>query len=298
MRIVNVTQGTPEWHAFRLLGIGGSDAPVISGDSPYKTRRRLYLVKKQLEVEAEDDKEFIFAKGHKTEALVRQNFAELTGAEMAPLCGIHEQFDHVRTSLDGFDAAKYGVFEAKLVGRGVLEDAKEFGTIPRHHWVQIQHNMEVAGVDLGQWYGHNGSDNGMLIEVKRDVKFIRTQLEQEHEFWGMVKEGILPALDKRDDLIPNDLAILQELRDAKEFLDNAEANFNAVKAKLDLYGHPRVRGAGILAYKSSRQGSLDVKKIPGVKSLLDSYTERYVEKFRSAPSKESWTVTVDKKAGK
>jgi len=113
-----------------------------------------------------------------------------------------------------------------------------------------------------------------------------------------VKEGILPALDKRDDLIPNDLAILQELRDAKEFLDNAEANFNAVKAKLDLYGHPRVRGAGILAYKSSRQGSLDVKKIPGVKSLLDSYTERYVEKFRSAPSKESWTVTVDKKAGK
>lgn len=295
-RIVTVTQGTPEWHAFRLLGIGGSEAPALEGSCPYRTARDVAKIKLQMIEEDNGDKEFIFAKGHKTEGLIRREFAQQTGIEMAPLCLIHPTHDHIRASLDGFDGYKYGVLEAKLVGKGVLEDARDEGIIPRHHWVQIQHNMEVAGVDLAQWFGHNGSDNGILIEVKRDAKFIREQLAREHDFWALIKERVLPPLTKRDELEPLDLAVLQELRDAKEFLDNAEANYDAVKAKLDSYGHPLVRGAGVLARKGSRQGSIDVKKIPGIKTLLDGYTERYLEKFRGTPSKESWTVTIDRKA--
>jgi putative phage-type endonuclease len=298
MRIVEVTQGTQEWHDFRKLGIGGSDAPVIDGSSPYQTPRSLYLSKRGELVEDVDSNEFIFAKGHRTESLIRKNFTELTGIEMKPLCGIHEKYDHVRTSLDGFDSSKYGVLEAKLVGKAVLEDARDEGTIPRHHWVQIQHNMEVAGVDLAQWFGHNGSDNGILIEIKKDNNFIQEQLEREHEFWGMVTEGKLPPLAAADDLIPDDQTLLRELFDAKVFLDNAQDEFDKIKAKLDSYGHPRVKGQGILAYKSSRSGTLDVKKIPGIKTLLDSYTEKYMEKFRGAPSVPSWTVKIEKEKKK
>ena len=296
MKAVNLVQGTDEWHAFRKLGIGGSDAPVIEGSSRYHTPRKLFLIKRGELVEDTSASDFIFAKGHKTEALVRKNFAELTGAPMQPLCLIHPQFEHIRASLDGFDKNKFGVLEAKLVGKAVLEDARDEGTIPRHHMVQIQHNMEVAGVDVAQWYGHNGNDNGILIEIKRDAKFIREQLQREHDFWGMVTEGRLPPLTADDELVPQDLKILQDIYDAKIFLDNAQANFDSLKEMLDSYGHPLLRGGGILARKGSRSGSLDVKKIPGVKTLLDSYTDRYMEKFRSAPSKESWTITIDKKA--
>lgn len=294
MRVVNLEQGTPQWHEFRRAGIGGSDAPVVEGSSPYTTPRQLYLVKRG-EVEEEGGNEFIFAQGHKTEALVRKEFAALTGAEMLPLCLIHSEHDYMRASLDGFDGKKYGVLEAKLVGKAVLEDARDEGAIPRHHFVQLQHNMEVAGVDLGQWYGHDGKTNGILIEIKRDKKFIREQMQREADFWGMVQSGQLPPLTLRDIMIPEDLAILNELREAKEFLDNAQANFDAVKEKLDTYGHPRLRGAGIVANKVSRSGTLDVKKIPGVRSLLDSYTERYMEKFRGTASKPSWTISLEKK---
>lgn len=293
MKAVTLVQNSPEWLLWRNQGIGGSDAPVLEGSSPYSTPRKLYSIKRGELIEDQSGNEFIFAKGHRTEALIRRNFQDLTGAEMAPVCGIHDKFEHIRSSFDGLDLNKYGVLEAKLVGKAVLEDAKEDGTIPRHHWVQIQHNIEVAGVDLGQWYGHNGSDNGILIEIKRAPNFIREQLEREHEFWGMVREGKLPPLSADDELTPSDLKLLTQIYEAKILLDNAQEYFDSLKEQLDSYNHPRLRGAGIVAYKSSRQGSLDVKKIPGVKSLLDSYTEKYKEKFRSSPSKPSWTVKME-----
>lgn len=279
MRIVNVTQGTPEWHAFRLLGVGGSDAPALEGSCPYRTPLKLYLIKSQLEIESDEGKEYIFSKGHQTEAKIRRAFQNEINEEVLPLCGIHDTIDHVRTSLDGFEKNKYGVLEAKLVGKRVLEDARDEGIIPRHHWVQIQHNMEVAGVDVAQWYGHNGDNYGVRVPVKRDAKFIREQVEREHEFWGRVGSKNPPALTVGDELTPGDLTLLQEIYDAKVFLDNAQANYDLVKARLDEYGHPRLRGAGVVAFKSSRQGTLDVKKIPGVKTLLDGYTERYMEKL-------------------
>lgn len=292
MKLITLDQNSPEWLEWRNQGVGGSDAPVIEGSSPYSTPRKLAFIKWGQGVEDQSANEFIFAKGHRTEALIRKNFQDLTGADMAPVCGVHDQFDHVRASFDGLDS-KYGVLEAKLVGKSVLEEARDDGKIPRHHWVQLQHNMEVAGSDIGQWYGHNGSNNGILIEIKRDPKFIREQLEREHEFWSMVQEGKLPPLTPEDELTPADLTLLKDLFEAKVLLDNAETHFQSLKAQLDSYNHPKLRGAGIVAYKSSRQGSLDVKKIPGVKTLLDSYTEKYKEKFRSSPSAPSWTIKIE-----
>lgn len=298
MKLVEVIQGTPEWHSFRALGVGGSESATLDqpNSNPYSTPRKLALTKQGLYKEDISDKEFIFQKGHDTETIIRKNFSELTGSEMLPVCGIHDKFDHIRNSFDGLDTRKFGVLEGKLVGKAVLEEARDEGTIPRHHWVQIQHAMEVANVDLGQWYGHNGNNNGILIEIKRDQKFMTEHLQRIHDFWGLVKEGKLPPLSNEDELIPADLTLLAELYDAKVFLDNAQEQFDQLKAKLDSYGHPKLRGAGIVASKTSRQGNLDIKSIPGVKSLLESYTEKYIEKHRKPPSKPSWTVSMEKKA--
>jgi len=44
-RIERLKQNTPEWHRWRLEGIGASDAPVVMGDAPFRTRRFLWSVK-------------------------------------------------------------------------------------------------------------------------------------------------------------------------------------------------------------------------------------------------------------
>ena len=41
MQIVNLTQGSPEWHAHRRNHFNASDAPAMMGCSSYRTRSDL-----------------------------------------------------------------------------------------------------------------------------------------------------------------------------------------------------------------------------------------------------------------
>jgi putative phage-type endonuclease len=288
---VELQQGTPEWHAFRLEGLGGSDAPVVEGNSPYRTKLQLFREKRGLPSLAEEDnsKEFIFALGHKTEALIREQFFELTGVYMNPMCAIHEKYAHVRASLDGFDSKKYGVMEAKLVGQAVLSRAREEGKIPDHHFTQIQHQCEVTGADVGHWFGHDGKKNGILITVPADREYIARLLEKEHSFWEDVKAGQVPELSPKDYLVPEDDSLLRQLRDAKELAENAQAHYDSLKEKvISTYKHSRIAGAGIKLFQVERQGSVNYKSIPELKSL----SEEYLDQFRGKGST-SWTIRLE-----
>jgi putative phage-type endonuclease len=311
---VDLVQGSPEWHKWRKTGIGGSDAPVIEGTSPYKTPRTLMLEKLGTISEDEDGNDFIFAKGHKTETMIRKQFRELAGVEMVPFCAQHSKFDYIKASLDGFDS-KLGVLEAKLVGADVISLARKDGTIPKHHYTQIQHQLEVTGCDVAQWFGHDGKKAGVIVPVTYDKEFVKRLLDMEHGFWANLKAGTIPALTERDYLYPEDLKLLADLREMKELSENAALQFDELKKNLDSYGHNKVAGAGVKAFKVTKQGAVKWASIPEVaeaqakieKSMSEGLAEveriknnlkpEYVEKFRSAPSS-YWSVIMDKKGSK
>ena len=46
MKIIPFKQRTPEWYEWRRAGIGASDIPVLTGNSPYTSKRELFLQKK------------------------------------------------------------------------------------------------------------------------------------------------------------------------------------------------------------------------------------------------------------
>lgn len=297
--VVDVIQGTPEWHQFRMKGIGGSDSPVVEEISPYKTLRQLFFEKTGKPVESDEDaNEFIFARGHKVEGLIRKEFQALVRAEMSPVCMIHPKFDHVRASLDGFSSA-LGVLEAKLVGQETLGEARQ-GNLPEHHYSQMQHQFAVTGADVGRWFGHDGKKNGVLLEVRANPQYIDRLLEREHKFWDDVKTGRVPPLSERDYLEPEDTKLLKDLRDAKELAENAAAQYEAVKTHvINVYGgHPKISGAGVKLFKVARQGVLNVLKIPEVASAAEDakakLTPEYIESFRGQSS-ESWTIRINSK---
>jgi putative phage-type endonuclease len=296
--LVQHVQNSPEWHAWRKDGIGGSDAPVIEGVSPYRTPRQLFLEKSGREIDAEEDdsKEFIYAKGHKTEILIRAQFQERVGIEIVPVCFQHSQFDYLRASLDGYDS-KLGVLEAKLVGQEVLKTALEKGEIPKHHFIQMQHQFAVSGADVGNWFGHDGKKNGALIEIVADKEVIKRLQDKEHRFWSDLKDGKMPNLTDMDYLIPEDQKLLNELRDAKELAENAKTQFEALRERAVMtYKHPKIAGAGLKIFHSVKQGSLDLSAIPEIQSAIEtartSLTPEYIESFRKKGS-ESWTVRFD-----
>ena len=303
MKTVDLAQGTPEWLSWRNGGIGGSDAPVIAGSSPYRTPLQLFREKRGLESGAdEEDNEFIFSKGHRVEGRIRKGFAELTGVTMHPVCVEHRSIEFMRASLDGLDS-KLGVLEAKLVGKAVLEQARSrrrmkiFERIPLHHYTQIQHSLEVADHDGGHWFGHDGSELGALLEIPRDRKFIATLIDQEASFWEMVKRGEAPPLSARDYLIPENTALLAELRDAKVLAENAQIAFEQLRAKVaEMYQHPRIAGGGVKMYRTERKGSLNLLSVPEIEVAVakakKKLKEDYLETFRGKTSV-SWTVRID-----
>jgi putative phage-type endonuclease len=300
MKIVKIEQGSPEWLQWRLQGIGGSDAPVVFGNSPYRTPLQLFREKRGLPIASDqEDNEILFARGHQSEKIARAQFFDLTGVEMTPICVVHSQFEHIRTSLDGFDPKKYGVLEAKLVGQAVLAQAKKAGSIPEHHFTQLQHEMECADVDRGLWFGRDPKGNAAIVEVKRDKEYIKRLLTKEHGFWELVKSGVAPDLTKEDYLYPENDALLVELRDAKERAENSQQYFEDLKervvASFSALNHPKIAGGGVKLFQVSRQGSIDYLSIPEIKKVLEKLKPEYLEKFRKAGST-SWTVRLDKPA--
>lgn len=296
-QIVNIAQNTPEWLAWRRAGIGGSDAPVVLQESPYKTRRELFFEKRGHPMEIDESNEFIFAKGHRTEKLVRAEFQKLIGEESAPVCLERRDIPFLRVSLDGL-SSKRGVLEGKLVGADVLKTALEKAEIPRHHWIQIQHACMVSGADVANWYGHNGMDHGALIEVPADREFIKSLEGKEVMFWEDVTAGRVPALCDRDYLTPTDLTLLDELREAKILADNAKIYFEGLRQKVaEQYKHPKIMGAGVRMYRAERQGALALNDVPEIATAIENARSGldpvYVESFRKKPSS-SWTVTIEK----
>jgi len=298
--LIQLTQGTPEWNAWRLKGIGGSDAPVIDGTSPYRTLRELFFEKtgRSTRTEEDESKEFIFAKGHKTEILIRKQFQERMGIQITPVCFQHEKYDYIRASLDGFDS-NLGVLEAKLVGKDVLERAANAGEIPDFHYTQMQHQFLVSGAEVGNWFGHDGNKTGIVVSVDADREFIKRLEDKEHKFWDDVRNGKIPALSERDYLIPEDQSLLKELRDAKELAENAQVQYETLRAQaVKFYGHPKIAGGGLKIFKVTRQGTLDLMAIPEIASAVhharQSLEPEYLEAFRKKGS-ESWTVRIDTK---
>lgn len=297
--IVNLEQGTEAWLKWRNRLVGGSDAPVVEEISPYRTLLQLFKEKRsEAVIEDDDSKEFIFERGHKTEVLIRKQFQELAKVEMAPVCMEHDKYDFMGCSLDGFDS-RLGVLEAKMVGQEVLATARKNVEIPRHHMSQMQHQLEVSGADVGQWFGHDGKKDGVLIEVRANKEYIKALVEKEFNFWTMVKEGRTPPLSDRDYLIPEDLALLKALRDAKELAENAATAYeNAKEHVINTFGgHPRIAGAGLKLFKVNRQGVLSLLKVPEIAKAVEdakaTLQNDYVEKFRGKPI-ESWTIRIDK----
>lgn len=299
MQIVDVIQNTLPWLIWKKDRNSASEYPILEGKSPYKTKYELFLEKTGRFQPSNEDKSYIFNKGHETEALIREEFLKLTNVEMIPLCVAHKNYDYIIASLDGFDK-NLGILEAKFTGKEVLKRAKE-GDIPDHHYSQMQYQMFVTGIDQGVWFGHNGESEGVIVEVKHNKDYTNRILDTVEEFRRDIKEGRTPALTEKDYLIPENDELLHELRIAKEYAENAKLNFERLKEQvISTYKHSKISGAGLKLYKTTRQGTLNLLKVPEIEEIVNSTKEtlkaEYLEQFRSAPT-DSWVLKIDQKKG-
>ena len=145
-RVVRVRQGTPAWHDFRATHIGSSDAPVIVGESPYRSALDLYVERTTSAAEPDAFTARLFRIGHAMEPVILALYAEETGAKVRKGRVLEDRMvPWLSASLDG-ETADGTIVEAKWTSSSRWRDG-----VPADVLVQVTHQMAVARVPRATW---------------------------------------------------------------------------------------------------------------------------------------------------
>ena len=291
MKIIEIEQNTDAWLEFRKNRIGASDAPIIMRDSPWVTPMQLW--ERKLGFAAEQIENAAMAEGKYLEAIARDTFEQVVGYPFPPRVGQHEERYWQIASFDG--VSKDGkILEIKCPGNDDHTLASK-GIVPAKYEYQLQHQIEVAGVDMAYYYsfdkiGYNldGTCQGHIICVKRNNDMINDMINEELKFLECLRLCKPPELTDRDFIYRND----ESWREAAKRWQFANAH---LKIYEDLEKHCRnellcaaqgnTKGCGVKVQKVIRSGNVDFSAIPELQGIdLDNYRKKATE---------SWRITTD-----
>lgn len=144
MKIHNVAQGSAEWHALRGKHFTASEAPAMMGVSKYQARTDLLMLKKTgIAPEVTQSQQFIFDKGHATEAMARPLVEAMIGEELYPIVATE---GNLLASMDGATMLGETLFEHKLWNESVVAQVKAGELAPHYYW-QLEQQLLVSGAE-------------------------------------------------------------------------------------------------------------------------------------------------------
>lgn len=146
MRIVELIQGTTEWHAHRAQHLNASDAPSMLGVSSNHSRADLLK-----ELAAGVPREFsdfvqerVIDPGHEYEAQARVIAEQIVGEDLYPVTGVSGKYS---ASFDGLSLLEDTAFEHKRLNETLREamfDGCTGTDLPLMYQVQMEHQCMVA----------------------------------------------------------------------------------------------------------------------------------------------------------
>jgi putative phage-type endonuclease len=195
-----------QWLEARRQGIGGSDAPVVLGLSPWKSPLALWAEKTGL-AEPEDisEKEYV-EWGHILEEPIARKYVQLTGRTLIDH-GRHYIFrnwplrDYMICTIDreimpAPDKPGPGILSIKTVAAFKSGEWEE--EPPLMYQVQIQHEICVTNHEWGSFAVLIGGQKFGWCDAERNQRFCSYLIEKEEEFWDGVIRGIPPEPDASD----------------------------------------------------------------------------------------------------
>lgn len=170
MKVVELIQGTPEWHAHRAQHLNASDAPAMLGASTNHSRTDLIR-----ELAAGVPREFsdfvqerVIDPGHEFEAQARAIAEQLVGEDLYPVTGVAGKYS---ASFDGLTLLEDIAWEHKRLNQ-TLRDAMFDG---------------CTGTDLPLMYQIQMEHQAMVSQCER-VFFMASEWRQTSGGWELVEE--------------------------------------------------------------------------------------------------------------
>lgn len=244
MRIVDLSQRSPEWLAWRAQGVTASEAAVILGRSPYQTPWRLWAEKTGLCQPADLSTNPFVQRGIQCEDSARRGFEACHQTWLLPVCAESSTHTVLRCSFDGLTESGEPV-ELKVPGQKTWDDVSRHGQESlayRLYWVQVQFQCAVAEAECG-WLVFDPVRSGvhpLEFEIRRDADFIAQELVPAClQFAEAVRTGQAPTPDPaRDHFVPQGdqqaewQRHAQAYRTAEAEVRRLESTLKAVKRRL------------------------------------------------------------------
>ena len=165
-RVLNLKQGTDEWHKVRNKSFTASNAGAMMGCSPFKTRHELLHELATGETkEVTDFQQKMFDEGHRVEALKRAEFELDSGIELYPITVRHDIYLASMDGINLFDGSDLG-WEHKYCARSDKNyELALQGEIPDHYRWQLDHQIMVSGVErIDFWVTRqDGQDTAKIV---------------------------------------------------------------------------------------------------------------------------------------
>lgn len=266
-----------EWLNWRRGGIGSSDAPTIMKASPWTTPYQLWE-QKVFQTETPDNP--YMKRGRDMEPIARACLEKKLGVQLFPKNEQHKDINWMRASLDGIDDNREVLVEIKCPNRPLGEKK-----IPDHYYPQVQHQMEVAGLDHMYFFVFDGFD-GVVIEVGKDQKYIDNLIKEELHFWNCVLEMEAPELTDNDwasmDHNETWTSTAERWQKTNEQLKSLEKEEALLRDKLiELAANKNAKGANLRLTKSLTKGAVDYMRVPELKGInLELYRKNSFTKWR------------------
>lgn len=288
MRVIDLEQGSAEWLAFRKDKIGGSDAPIIMGDSPYCTPYQLWLDK--LGLEKKKVNQWATSHGTRKEPAVREMLNKLYGPNLVPLVGQDDDDISLIASFDAADISRRMFREIKCLGKEEHELALN-GKVPTKYKAQLQHQMMVTNQGVTYYDSYNAEflDKSLWsICVEVDDQYQEDLYNKEKEFLHCLRTLTPPPLMERD-YVEKDtdewISLCREYRQAEQSHKEWETIKDSLRRQLiSLAGGSNTKGGGMRLSKIVRRGNVEYGIIPELKGID-------LEKYRK-PSVVSWRIDV------
>ena len=173
MKIHNVAQGSAEWHALRAQHFTASEAPAMMGASKYQTRTELLTMKKTgIAPDVTQSQQYIFDKGHATEAAARPLVEVQIGEELYPVVGT---LGNLLASMDGMTMLGETLFEHKLWNESLVAQVKAGELDPHYYW-QLEQQLLVSGAERVIFVCSDGTAENFVSMEYRPVASRAAQL--------------------------------------------------------------------------------------------------------------------------
>lgn len=218
--IIDIEQGSPEWHTYRNTRVMASDIPTLLGVG-YSTPRKLFAQKKDPSLSTFENE--AMRRGKELESDARE-WAEAQLNITFPAHVVEsKQYPMFGASLDGL--ATDSVLEIKCPGYRVYKEVIELGSIPKNWLYQIQWQLYITGFNTAYLCVYEGF-TGKIITVQRDQNLIDRMIPIASAWWKDLMQNNSPAPEEKDyvkvDISLEQFEILSKWREVNALFKDME----------------------------------------------------------------------------